>query len=71
MNSGTNYAKDGGGKLLVVFMIYGWGIAAAFTGLVIFLAQSPLIPEEYRPKLGNETCFIDGKSVLRFKPKLT
>lgn len=56
----TSHTKQMGRRWLIAFMAYGWGIAAILTYLVIYLDGCSSIPEEYRPSIGKNTCFIDG-----------
>lgn len=62
VRSAKNRIQDISRKWLIGFMIYGWGAAAILTGLVLYLRYNDAIPEEYRPRIGITTCFIDGKS---------
>ncbi|XP_073836015.1 G-protein coupled receptor Mth2-like [Musca autumnalis] len=41
------------------YSLFGWGTALMFTMIVIWAQESDMVPENFKPGLGKETCWLD------------
>lgn len=49
-------------KSFIWYMIYAWGLSLLLTCAVFVLNTSEFLPDEFRPSIGTEKCFFDGKN---------